>query len=311
MSKRKSNKKIVNICLIVGLLVVGVCLQFLFKNPTAFWQNIFNTVSFTYSDSNFSSLDYDMTVHVLDVGKADAIYINCGNKNILIDSGDVDVTNTVYEYLRKMNVEKLDLVMVSHPHRDHIGGMTEIINGFTIEKFMMPCVPEDITPTNNTYLSMLQALSDKGILIDRPVAGESFEIGDISINIFGPLKQYNDLNNNSIVAQFIYGNDSFLFTGDASKDSEKDILSENFDIKSTVLKVAHHGSASSTTKKFLQAVNPDIAVISVGPDSNDLPKTSTIEKLDDNGTKVYRTDINGNVIFATNGDGVSVIIEKE
>lgn len=252
-----------------------------------------------------------MSVHILDVGKADAIHINSGDKNILIDAGDVDITNPVTEYLKKNNISKLDFIIATHPHRDHIGGMKDIINQFSIEKFMMPEVPESITPTSKTYESMLSALSQNNIFVDKPHPGNNFNIGNMEISILGPKQQYNNLNNNSVVVKIKYLDKSFLFMGDAESESESDLLLSDYNLKSDVLKVGHHGSKTSTTQKFLDAVLPEYAVISVGPDSNNLPKADIINRIKKNNIKLYRTDINGDVTFITDGNTIEIETEKE
>ena len=276
------------------------------------WDEIFKffNLSTISPEDSYDVNDYDMSVHFLDVGKADSIYIHCNGKNILIDAGDVDTKNTVYEYLRKNHVKDLDLVMVSHPHRDHIGEMPQIINKFKIKKFIMPRVPESITPTFKTYESMLTALYENNINVDEPEYGASFMVGDMLLEIFAPTKGYEEMNNNSIVARITYGEDSFLFVGDCQKEEESDLISSGVDLSSDVLKVGHHGSKTSTTQKFLDKVSPKYAVITVGKDSSNLPKQSTIDRLNANNIEVYRTDMNGCVIFLTNGHGIDVKTQR-
>lgn len=261
--------------------------------------------------TSVSSKDYKMSVHFLNVGKADCAYINCGDKNILIDAADKDVSNNVREYLKRQNVEKLDLVVMSHAHRDHIGQMDDVIKNFDIDKFLMPDIPNKIVPTSRTYVSMLKALDEKKVNVEIAKVGSRFSIGDMVIDIFAPCGIYDDINNTSIVMKITFGKDSFLFTGDASEQSELDMIKRGFDLKSTVLKVGHHGSRTSSTWKFLNAVSPDYAVISVKKDKSNLPNERIIKRLNSCNIKTYRTDESGNIVCCTNGDGVTFTTERE
>ena len=272
------------------------------------WHDVYTSVGITEPTDVFEN--YDMSAHFIDVGKADSIYVNCKDKNILIDGGEKDTYNTVVEYLKKKGIKKLDLVIASHPHSDHIGGLVEVLNEFKIGKVLMPKLRDDIVPTSKVYENFLLAIDKNNIPVEIAISGNTFYIGNLKIEIFAPNKQYDSINNNSIVAKLIYKNISFLFTGDAEKESEQDILSKNFDIKSTVLKVGHHGSKTSTTNAFLKRVNPEYAVICVGEDKYNLPKKETINKLKNCGAKIYRTDLNGTVVLATNGDDIKVVTSR-
>ena len=272
------------------------------------WHDVYKSVGITEPTDVFGN--YDMSAHFIDVGKADSIYLNCKDKNILIDGGEKDTYNTVVEYLKKKGIKKLDLVIASHPHSDHIGGLVEVLNEFKIGKVLMPKLRDDIVPTSKVYENFLLAIDKNNIPVEIAISGNTFYIGNLKIEIFAPNKQYDSINNNSIVAKLIYKNISFLFTGDAEKESEQDILSKNFDIKSTVLKVGHHGSKTSTTNAFLKRVNPEYAVICVGEDKYNLPKKETINKLKNCGAKIYRTDLNGTVVLATNGDDIKVVTSR-
>ena len=272
------------------------------------WHDVYKSVGITEPTDAFEN--YDMSAHFIDVGKADSIYVNCKDKNILIDGGEKDTYNTVVEYLKKKGIKKLDLVIASHPHSDHIGGLVEVLNEFKIGKVLMPKLRDDIVPTSKVYENFLLAIDKNNIPVEIAISGNTFYIGNLKIEIFAPNKQYDSINNNSIVAKLIYKNISFLFTGDAEKESEQDILSKNFDIKSTVLKVGHHGSKTSTTNAFLKRVNPEYAVICVGEDKYNLPKKETINRLKNCGAKIYRTDLNGTVVLATNGDDIKVVTSR-
>ncbi len=252
----------------------------------------------------------NMTVHFLNVGKADCCYIKCKDKNILIDAADKEPTDVVTEYLERQKVDKLDLVVVSHPHRDHIGQMSKVIEKFQIDKFIAAKVPNDIVPTSTTYEKMLKALEKKNMKIKYVVSGDNFEIGDLKIEILGPVNDHSNLNSNSVVMKIKYGDVSFMFTGDAEINEEKDIIKSNADLQSTVLKVGHHGSKTSSSYNFLRKIKPEYAVISVGPDKSNLPKKIILERLGKFCEKIYRTDEKGTIIFKTDGKSIKVETEK-
>ena len=193
---------------------------------------------------------------------------------------------------------------------DHIGQMDTVINEFEVKKFIEPKVSKNIVPTSVTYEKMLKALKNQGVNASFAKAGDVFNIGEIKVEILGPVHMNDNLNNNSVVARLTYKDVSFLFTGDAEKEEEKDILSSGRSLKANVLKVGHHGSKTSSTLAFLRAISPMYCVISVGPDRSNLPKEKTLNLLNKVCKNVYRTDLNGMVKAVTNGKKIKIITEK-
>lgn len=305
ISKKKN--KLIAISLICSV-VISLVLTFGNVLGLPSWDNVFNAVGLM--DFSYQSRSYDMSVHVIDVGKADSIYIRCKDKNILIDAGERDIYKSVNEYLRKNDVKELDLVVATHPHSDHIGGIPAIIDEFPIKRLIMPEIKEDMIPTSHSYENLLNALIRKNITVESPIPGTEFKLGDLSLTILAPNDYYDNLNNYSVVIKAQYKNQSFLLTGDAEEASERDILKREFDLKSTVLKVGHHGSKTSSSQAFLDKVDAKYAVISVGEDRNKLPKAQTVNRIKSMGTKLYRTDLDGTVIFLTDGDEMKIITEK-
>jgi len=254
--------------------------------------------------------DFNMSVHFMNVGKADCAYIKCNNNSILIDAADKEPYGIVTEYLKKQGVSKIDLAVISHPHRDHIGQMSEVIKEFKVDKFLEPNIPEKFLPTTKTYENLLKEISKKNINSKSVKGGESFNLGDMHIDILGPLSPDENLNNNSLVVKITYKDVSFLFMGDAEKTEEAQILSSGANIKATVLKVGHHGSRTSSSQNFLEKVKPDYCVISVGPDKSNLPKEEIIKRISKLCKNIYRTDLSGNIVISTNGKNLKVITEK-
>jgi len=266
----------------------------------------------------FSLFAQQLQVHFIDVGQGDAIFItNSANQAILIDAGDKSAGRTVVNYLKDHNVKKLDVLIASHPDNDHIGGMAGVIKGFPIALYLDSEVEKPTQTSKNLNL----LVKEKGIKHQIARAGQDYDLGDgANIKILFPseplikkLKQGTVWNANSIVVKLTYKNVSFLLPGDAEEATEDRLLKEQGTgvLSSTVLKVTHHGSKYATTQEFLDAVNPKIAVISVGEgNSYGHPAERTLKRLKDKGVAVYRTDYNGNVIIKTDGDTLEVVVQK-
>lgn len=245
----------------------------------------------------------ELKVHFVDVGQADSIIIQQGNENMLIDAGNNDDENTLRNYLAALGVKELKYAIVTHPHEDHIGSMDYIINSLKVGQIYAP----KVTTTTKTYENLVNAVKNKDMQFKTPVVGETFNVGQAKCTILAPNSStYDNLNNYSIVVKVEFGNNSFLFTGDAGELSEKEMLSNGLNLKAYVLKVGHHGSSSSSSDEFLNAVNPSYAVISVGK-GNDYghPNKETLQKLSGRGISVYRTDLNGTVVATSDGNNIT------
>lgn len=244
-----------------------------------------------------------LKVSYIDVGQADSILIQQGSKSMLIDAGNNEDSNTVKNYIFNQGITKLDYVIGTHPHEDHIGGMDYIINSFKIGKIYMP----KATSNTKTFRDVVSAIKAKGLKITAPVVGQTFKIGSATATILAPNSSgYEDLNNFSIVIRVTFGSNSFMFDGDAEDVSENEMLAKGLNVSADVLKVGHHGSSSSTTEAFLNKVNPKYAVISCGKDNSyGHPHKSTMDRLKAEGIKIYRTDENGTIVATSNGKNIT------
>lgn len=303
---RRVKKRITALSCTAVLLVLS--LLFSFGQPLGIpsWQDIYTAFGFT----DVNSASGELSVHFLNVGCADSVYINCGEYNILIDAGNEGLQSKPVTYLRENGVKKLDLVIATHPDKDHIGGMEEVAGIFPVERFWMPRVKEKLVPDSDFYTGMLWNLEKQGTKAAYPWAGEQLKLGDMVFTVLSPSKTYSDTNNSSIVVRLSFGRNSFLFTGDAEKKAESVMLKSGMNLKADVLKVGHHGSKSSSTKEFLKAVSPRYAVISVGDNSYGLPKKTVIRRIEKLGAEVYRTDRSGTVVFYSDGAHLSIHTQR-
>ena len=287
--------------IIILLLSVGISLG---------WHYFNDGFEGKYSNTDLLVSD-DVSVHFIDVGQGDCELIVDHGKVVLIDAGEVDKGSSVSKYLKSLGIKKIDLFIGTHPHTDHIGGFLTVAKNFDIDRIIIPEIPENMIPTTSTYKNFLQLIKEKNISVDRAEMGKHYNIGEGTINILGPIgKSYTELNDWSVAARYVYNDTSFLFCGDMEKESEKDLLNSNQPIKSDVFKLSHHGSKTSNTKKFLDAVAAKIFVIEVGKDNiYKHPSAEVMKRLKD--AKIYRTDCDGTIVILTDGKKIDIKSQKE
>lgn len=245
-----------------------------------------------------------ISVHFIDVGQGDSTLIQTATHNILIDAGENTAEQDVINYLNNLNVTKLDYVVATHPHSDHIGGLDGVINNFTVTNILMP----DATHTTKTFENLLTAIEDNNTNVIIAAANQTITLDDITYTVLSPLRaSYDNLNNYSVVIKMDYNDVSFMFGGDAEKLVENDILNNNYNVDIDVLKVSHHGSSTSSSPDFISAMSPTVAVISCGL-NNDYghPHQEVLQTLTDNNVKLYTTPELGNIIVTTDGNLINV-----
>lgn len=266
-------------------------------------QNLSNGTPPSESSTPDIGADSKFEVHYLDVGQADASLILCDNKTMLIDGGNPGDSSLIAAYLKKHNVNHLDYIICTHAHDDHVGGLPGALSVATAGAVYAPKTENDI----KAYRNFKSKVAEQGLSITNPSPGDSFQFGSSKVLFLGPIHEnVSDLNDTSIILKITYGETSFLFTGDAERDEEQSVLSKNYDLSATVLKVGHHGSGDSTTYPFLREIMPEYAIISVGENNYGHPTEETLSRLRDADVKVFRTDMQGDIIASSNGKTVNI-----
>lgn len=255
-------------------------------------------------DSNENTNEQKMMrVHYIDVGQGDAIFIELPNsQTMLIDAGESSKGQIVINYIKSLGFSKIDYLLGTHPHTDHIGGLAQVINAFNIGKVYMP----KAVSTSKTYENLLNTIAAKNLKINTAKAGINvIQESNITADIIAPNNDsYSSLNNYSIVLKIKYKDKSFLFNGDAETLSENEIKT---DVSADVIKIGHHGSDTSSGQSFVNKVKAKYAIVSVGSSNRyDHPIQSILDRWQNSGTKIYRTDLSGTIIVTTNGTSIDI-----
>lgn len=249
----------------------------------------------------------EITVHFVDVGQGDAALIETASGNMIIDTGTPDSRDALLAYIDSLGIDTFTYAIFTHPHVDHIGGAAKILQKYAVENVIMP------NAVNNVYTfeKMVNAIQKENCAVLTGEAGVSFDLGDVSVDLLAPLYADENLNNMSVVAKITYGEVSFLFTGDAEAESESAMLMvDETALDADILKLGHHGSSTSSTVEFLQAVSPEVAIASCGY-NNDYghPHREVVQRLKEMDVPLYRTYETGTIVFRT--DGIEYTIQTK
>lgn len=292
--RRKKRLSIVSISIIA---IISLLISFAINNKSG-------------NNNEETIIQDDVSVHFIDVSQGDCELILDKGKVVLIDGGEKDKASKVTSYLKKLNIKEINYMIATHPHSDHIGGLKKQMEEFKVDNLIMPNIKESLAPTTKIYSDLLNTASAKNINIIEAKKDLNFSLNEGTLKILGPVRQdYNELNSFSVPAKFECRGKSFLFCGDAQKDSEEDLIKSGQDLKSNVFKVNHHGSKTSNTYEFLNKVNADYYVIEVGKNNKyNLPNKEVLSRL--SGKKIYRTDQNGDIKMTVEEDKIKVTTQK-
>jgi len=243
----------------------------------------------------------DFRITFLDVGQADSILVECDGHSMLVDGGNVEDSDLIYSVLKRKGIEQLDYVICTHAHEDHVGGLTGALNYATASVALSPVTSYD----SKAFTNFANIVAKQGLELQRPQPEDTFSLGSATIIVLGPVKDYDDTNNTSIVVKVLFGETSYLLTGDMERKAELDLIESGADLSADVLKIGHHGSNTSSSYAFLNEVMPSYAVISCGEgNSYGHPHEEVLSRLRDADTVLYRTDLQGDIILTSDGTNI-------
>ena len=295
MGKTKSANKLISVIItVVVVIIVSIA-------GVKFGMN--------ENEKDLPETDGVFSVHFIDVGQGDCTLIKTDKGNMLIDAGENGNETAILNYLNEQGVTELEYFVATHPHSDHIGGAAEVISGVNIKNIIMPKLSSSNTPTTKTYEKMLLAINNSNANVIAAKPDSEYAFGDVKFIVLSPFEQDENLNNMSVTLKLTYGSHSFLFTGDAEKEVEEQLLDYGYNLKADVFKLAHHGSSTSNSYEFMDVVNPEFAVISYGVDNSyGHPHDETVEMLEEKNITYYSTAQSGDVVIKVVGD--SLVVEQ-
>ncbi len=308
MSRRKkSTQKLIGS--IIGIIVLMIAGIFGLNNENINailgTENNVNTTAEQEITTNSMPVDGNLNIYFIDVGQADSILITNNDASMLIDAGNNEDGEDVVNFIKDKGITKLDYVVGTHPHEDHIGGLDDVINSdLEIDNIYMP----KIETTTKTFEDVIDAIENKGLSITSPKKGDTFNIGNASLEVMtDSILDEDNLNLSSITLLMQYGNNKFLFMGDAEEKNEETRDWPKVDL----LKVGHHGSSTSSSDKFLNETKPTYSIIMAGEgNSYGLPTQETLNKLQSIGSTIYRTDLNGTITVTSDGENIEISTSK-
>ncbi len=292
---------------VISLIALILLLAVAYFNPELLSMSGSNPNEGAYLPQNDRSdeIPGKLQVHFFDVGQGDAsLVITPDGKTVMIDAGPNSDQDRLLSYLEALKIKTIDYMIFTHPHEDHIGGGDAVIDQYSVGTVIMP----DASSSSSTFEKLLLTIDKKNVPIELAAPGDTYQISDCSFTVYGPITiPDDDANNASIILRLVWNNTSVLFSGDAESKEEAEVLLKYASkLKSDVYQVGHHGSSTSSSEAFLQAIDPDIAVISCAKDNEyGHPHKETINLLSSLGVKIYRTDLQGSILLLSDGEKVS------
>lgn len=305
-NKRNMKNRLRLIAVIIAI-VISLSITFLEKLGITSWTDVKIA---TGGLNGAQMMDDDFLVYYLDVGQSDCTIIKSGDMTLMIDAGTNNANFKIKESIKTLKIETIDYLVLTHPHEDHIGSASEVIDYCTVKNVIMPKLSAENMVTTYSYESLLEAIAEHNINAIAAQPGYEFDLGDATVKILAPMEQDENLNNISVVLKVVYGETSFMFQGDAEKKVENALIKTEYDLSADILKVGHHGSNSSSVDKYLKAVSPKAAIISCGADNNyGHPHDEVLERLENNNIDYYITTLSGNITAVSDGKTIKVVTE--
>ena len=305
LQRKKKRRRILAVGFVVVCLLIEL-LGYIPWLPFDGWQDVFTWFGLPQSHV---IAEGELQVHFINVGNADCILVRQGESSLLIDAAESGNTAEILDYLKRHDVTKLDVVIATHPHADHIGSMAAVIDAISIDRFVMSYMPEGEEPTTKVYLSMLEALERNNVRVEEAEPGKTYKLGTARVQIVAPYSSDDaegDANGISVVTRLTFGEHAFLFTGDAETEQEGRMLASRYDLDADVLKVAHHGSKTSSSAAFLRAVSPQYAVFTCGRNDYGHPSSEVLKRVEQVNAQIYRSDLHGDIVFVSDGQKLTV-----
>jgi len=258
-----------------------------------------------------SEITNPYNIHFIDVGQGSSTLLQSNDTGILIDAGEREYGMVVVEYLESCGIKKLDYVIATHPHTDHIGGLIDVLKNFQVDNIIMPKLSSSNVPTTKTYETLLELISQKNIKAIAAKYNSEYTCKNISFKLFGPIWQNDDLNNMSVICKADVNSTTVLISGDAEKPEMKSVMNKSPNLSCDIMLMGHHGSKTSLEKSFLKSASPSVAIISCGlNNSYGHPHEETIEYLNKQKIKYYRTDESGDIVIHCYDSGYKITTQK-
>lgn len=296
MKKHKGNKKAQILTIIVFAIIA--------LGGAIFGNDIVS------KEPKVENLNGNLEISYLNVGQGDSAYIKVNDFDILIDAGPRSDADALMQQLEEKNIDDFEMIIATHPHEDHIGGMAKVFEKYDVESFYMP----KATHTTKTFENMVNAINKEGIKIKQIKEGMSFDLGEgAKIDVYSPIyESYEEFNDYSPIMKLTFGQNEFMFTGDAEAHAEQDVVAKYpTNLNADVLKFGHHGSSTSSTEEFVKAVSPKYGIISCGVDNTyGHPHRETLEKISKYNIEAYRTDKQGQINVTSDGMTIKIKTEK-
>ena len=303
-------KRFITVSIILLVIIFAVTVEFLDRKNGDAWKNAYNNAGLL--ENYPGTLDSELAVYFLNVDQSDCSIICNGGKVLMIDTGTPDQTVKIREALQSLDISKIDYLIITHQHDDHMGSAVTILENYEVTNIIMPKLSEVNMVTTRAYENLLNTIKEKQVHAIAAEPNYTFDIGEAKCTILAPLSQDSNINNMSAVTKITFGSTSFLFQGDAEKKVESAILSSGADISADVIKVGHHGSKTSSSKKYINAVSPKVAIISCGTENSyGHPHKETLETLKNAGVDTYLTYQFNALCVKSDGKSITVLDNLE